>query len=208
MPPKPPKPPKPPAQTLFRHEGLERYTSLFAALMLGGLAAGSLAAGVGIWAGGQPGESLILIVLAVVVAGLAVYVWNDSVAKVGWRAEITGNRVVLRLPGTRSYLSRPPAFAGEVLLSALAGVEWREERYAMGPVGVVVQAWSLRLKDGQRIVLGEDRPIPRTGTYTTLMRRSGEAIARAAGLRPMRLQRADGDAGFLGLAFTRGPDWP
>lgn len=194
--------------TLFRHQGLERYTSLFAALMLAGLALGSLAAGVGIWAGGQPGESAILIVLAVFIAVLGLYVWNDAVAKFGWRAQIAGPRLALTLPPTRSYLSRPPGFSGEMALADIAAVEWREEAYAMGPVSVVVKAWSLRLKDGTRIVLGEDRPIPRSGEYTTLMQRSGQAIARAAGLKPKRLPDAVGSAGLLGLAFTRGPVWP
>jgi hypothetical protein len=201
-------PPTPIAPVVFRHQGLERYTSLIAALLMAGLAVGSCLAGLGIWAGGQPLESLILFVLAVFIAGLFVYIWNDSVAKFGWKLQIGVQALRLNLPGTRSYLSRPPAFEGEVPLRTITGVEWREERYTMGPVAVVVKAWSLRLRDGQRIVLGEDRPIPRTGDYTTLMRQAGEAVAKAAGVRPMRLPDAEGSGGFLGLAFTRGPDWP
>lgn len=71
-----------------------------------------------------------------------------------------------------------------------------------------MQAWSLRLSDGRRILLGEDRPIPRMHGYTRLMRDAGEAMAAAARLQPVQLPHARGSPGLLGLAFTRGPDWP
>jgi hypothetical protein len=193
---------------VFRHQGLERFTSLICALLLVILALGALASGVGIWAGGQPAESLILMSLTLFIAPLALYVWNDSVAKFGWQVTIAPDHLALILPATRSYLSRPPAFAGDIALADIAALEWREEDYRAGPMSVTVKVWSLRLKDGTRIMLGEDRPIPRTGMHTDLMQRTGNAIARATGLKPRRLPAATGSAGLLGLAFTRAPDWP
>lgn len=112
---------------VFRHSLGERIASAIATglfvLLFGAFMAGAIA----LLMQGDAGVGLFFLLMALGAACLGAYVWRDGTAKSGWRVEIAPPWLRLNLPATRSYWSRPQAFAGEVPLSALAAVEWRTE---------------------------------------------------------------------------------
>lgn len=150
---------------------------------------------------------LVLLVLTVILGALAQLLVNEATARTGWCIDIGADTTKFRLPASRSYLASPPAFNAVLTREDIRAVIWREEHYDTLGMRVTVRAWAMSLVDGRTILLGEDRPIGRTADYTHLTSDAGSALARWLGNTPHQKKSVVGDAGWLGVWFTRSPDW-
>lgn len=192
---------------VFRYPAFTRASSVFLSMLMAGLAVGSLLGGGGIVLGGDA-AGLTLVVLGLICLPLALYIGRDARAKLGWHVEVGDEFLGLKLPEDRSFLSRPDRYVGVIPLSQIARVEKRDENYSMMGMTITVETWALKLKSGERILLGEDRPIPRSYLTTEHISPAGMAVAKAAGMKPVTLSGAHGSAGFLGIVGTKPPPWP
>ena len=193
--------------TILRASVFSRLAGLLLAvcMLVPFLGSGALAVTLAIQ--GETAFALMLLLLATGLGFLTELVVREALNRLNWRIELGADSIRLDLPASRSYLAKPDAFTGELARAALKGVVWREERYPTLGMAVTVRAWALVLTDGRIILLGEDRPIANTGSYTTVVGETGTAIAAWLGRKPHQRAPVVGDAGLLGVWFTRAPDW-
>lgn len=168
---------------------------------------GAGATAIALAADGSSVLALILLLTAVATGFLAELVVREAGCRLRWRVELRDDQLLLNLPRSRSYLAKPAAFTGNFSRNDVHSVDWREERYDTMGMSVVVRAWALVLKDKRIILLGEDRPIANTPSYTHLVGDAAEAIAGWLGKSPKKRAPVVGDPGILGTWLARAPDW-
>ena len=139
---------------------------------------------------------------------LAGIVLRDCRMKWGWCAALDAEGAELRLPPGRLLFGPAPALSGRLAYSSIKTVEWREEAIHTMGLTTINRVYAVRLKSGGVILLGEDRPIPKTLDYTTLVGEAAEALAQYSGAQMRQLPMARGDGGFLTLWGASRPDWP
>ncbi|ABI76428.1 hypothetical protein HNE_2940 [Hyphomonas neptunium ATCC 15444] len=180
------------------------FTTALLWLLLIGMAGGTAAVL-------MDGEWIAALVLGVTVAffvPLAGIVLRDCRMKWGWRVSLGAGEAWLRLPHGRLLFGPAPALSGPLAYASIKAIEWREEAtHAMG-LTTINRVYAIRLKSRGVILIGEDRPIPKTLDYTTLAGDAARALARKAGTGMRQLPLARGDGGFLTLWGASRPDWP
>lgn len=152
------------------------------------------------------GGALALALCASVMAALAVYLARDVYAKWTLRADFGAQGVDLCLPSDRSLVHRPPPFKGTVAYTDITAIDARYEAYrTLGLTGIQC-LYALHLKDGRRLILGDDRSIG-TGYAQTSIRGLAVELARRAGIEFTELGMVEGKAGILLVAGARPPAW-
>lgn len=180
------------------------FTTTLLWLMLIGMAGGT--AGVLV-----SGEWIAALVLGLAVAfflPLAGIVLRDCRMKWGWRVSLGAGEAMLRLPHGRLLFGPAPVLSGPLAYAAIKGLEWREEATHTMGLTTINRVFAIRLKSGAVILLGEDRPIPKTLTYTSVCGDAARALAKKAGTGMRQLPLARGDGGFLTLWGASRPSWP
>lgn len=171
-----------------------------------------LLGGVGLVASLVPGPEWMVGVFLFAVLALFTLLANvivrDFLMKLKWRLTLGDGEVMVTLPAHRLLFGRQPAFSGTIPLAEIKAVEWREEATESFEIVTINRVYALRLKDGSLIMLGEDRPVPRTDEWTSNMHDAAQALSRALGIPMRRLQMARGKGGVLTLWGASRPDWP
>lgn len=188
---------------LFSRLGAAITAGLLWALLLG-MAGGAAA----VLIGGETGPALVLVIAVVFFLQLANIVARDTAMKLRWRISLGREEAWLRLPSGRLLFGRAPALNTSLRYADIRHLEWREEAITSLGMVTINKVYAVRLKDGGLILLGEDRPIPRTMQWTTLSGEAAEALAGAARVPMKRLPAAQGEGGFLTLWGTARPEWP
>lgn len=152
--------------------------------------------------------SLVLGVTVLFFLQLANIVARDCLMKWGWRISLGKEEVWLRLPAGRLLFGAVPSENRSVLYSEISHLETRAEAISTFGLATLNTLYAARLKTGELILLGEDRPIPRTDLWTSLAGDAAKALSRAANVPMKRFPTAEGSGGFLTLWGTSRPPWP
>lgn len=192
----------------FRFSGASRFGIGFTTGMLWALLLGMAGAAAVLMTTNEVIAALVLLVTCAFFLQLANIVLRDCHMKWDWRIALGSEEAWLRLPTGRLLFGREPSYDLSLPYDEISHLEWREE--AMSSLGIVTvnHVYGLRFKDGILILLGEDRPIPRTMEMTTLAGEAARALARRAGVPIKRHPMAKGEGGFLTLWGKSRPDWP
>lgn len=197
-----------PATTDFRFSLADRlgigFTTALLWAMLIGMAGGAAA----VLADGEIIAAVVLLVTVVFFLQLANIVLRDCQMKWGWRIALGREEVWLRLPTGRLLFGREPAYNFSLPYDEIRHLEWRDETVTSFEIVTVNKVFAVRLKSGVLILLGEDRPIPRTGLWSTVAGKAAHALARAARVPLKRQPMSRGEGGFLTLWGTSRPEWP
>lgn len=135
-------------------------------------------------------------------------VTRDFMMKNDWRVSLGPVNAWFRLPLRRLLYGPAPRMSGPLAYSAIRAIEWREEAYRTMGFATINRVYAIRLKTGGVILLGEDRPIPKTYDYTALAGDAARALAKKAGVGVRQTPMAEGNGGFLTLWGTQRPAWP
>lgn len=197
-----------PSRTDFRFSLTDRLGITIATaliwLMLGGMAwaaAVFLLSSEGMAALGLGAVAILFVLLGNIIL-------RDGRMRWRWRILLGKAQAALYLPTGRLLFGPAPAMAETLNYAAIRQIEWREEVTSSLGLTTINRVYGVRLKDGGVILLGEDRPIPKTTRYTALTGDAADALAKAAGVPVRQLETAQGAGGFLTLWGARRPDWP
>lgn len=163
----------------LRPPALVRHGGFAAAALLGATALFLLGVAVSLawdgWAG--PGGALGLV--AVMTAGLCLYVLRDARAKNGWRVAFGAEEVALTLPPGRLLGGRAPAVAERARYADMAAVLTRYVAYPGASMTAIHLLYGLRMRDGRVVILGEDRALNTNFASRFMARVAAELAARA-----------------------------
>lgn len=181
--------------------------SMVVLTVFGALAIGALVLGTALlFTNSDPAVVGISFLLGAIFAGLTVYVGRDALAKMHWSIGVGDQRLVLNLPAGRSLAHRLQSVRTEIDRDDIDGLETRQEGYAGFGLANLQRCYALRLRDGQVIILAEDRALG-TGMASpvveTLMRRLAACLAVELEEKPLVVGRA----GVAGVWGVRAPDW-
>lgn len=192
----------------FRYSFFQRFGAgfLFALLcvmlaVMAGFSASLLAAG-------DLFLALFLLAMTAFFALMCRMLYRDFTMKTRWRVTLEPEGAVFNLPVWRLLFGPAAGLRGPLSYGAMQAVEWREEAIETMGLTTINRVYAIRLKSGGVILLGEDRPIPKTVNYTTLAGDAAGALARTAGVSLRKRPMAKADGGFLTLWGTARPAWP
>ncbi len=194
--------------TDFRFSHTDRLSIGFTTALLWAILAGMAGGAAAVLAQREIVAALVLAITVVFFLQLANIVLRDCQMKWGWRISLGREEVWLRLPTGRLIFGREPAFDLSLRYADISHLEWREETVTSLNIVTVNKVYAVRLKDRRLILLGEDRPIPRTGLYSAIAGEAAQALARVSGVPLKRQPMARGEGSFLTLWGTSRPDWP
>gem|GEM_PF-6872886 len=197
-----------PSRTDFRFSLADRLGIAFATALIWLMLVGMAWAATVLLLSGEGAAALALGGAALLFLLLGNIILRDCLMRWRWRMLLGPAQAALLLPPGRLLFGRALAVAETVSFAAIRQIEWREEVTSSLGLTTINRVYGVRLKDGGVILLGEDRPIPKTSSYTKLMRDAADALAKAAGVPVRQLEKARGDGGFLTLWGARRPDWP
>ncbi len=192
----------------FRYPLMERIQLGVTAGLLWALLLGGAALAASLLPGPEWMIGVFLFAVLALFTLLANVVLRDFLMKLNWRMTLQDKAMTLNLPAHRLLFGRRPAFRGTLAFADIAAIEWREEATESFDIVTINHVYALRLKDGQVLMLGEDRPIPRTDDRTTQMQTAAQALAKALGVPLRRLAIARGKGGVLTLWGASRPPWP
>lgn len=135
-------------------------------------------------------------------------VTRDFMMKNAWRISLGPVNAWFQLPLRRLLYGPAPRMSGPLAYSAIRAIEWREEAFRTMGMATINRVYAIRLKSGGVILLGEDRPIPKTFDYTKLAGDAARALAEKARVPLRQMPMVEGNGGFLTLWGTSRPDWP
>lgn len=135
-------------------------------------------------------------------------VHRDFLMKNAWRIALGPLNAWFNLPVWRLLYGPQPSMSGPLAYSAIRAVEWREEVTRTMGMTTINRVYAMRLKSGTVIILGEDRPIPKTMAYTRLAGDAARALSQMANAPLRQLPMAEGKAGFLTILGASRPGWP
>lgn len=192
----------------FRYGAAERYLLAVAVAMLWLLLIVIAGFAASLAYEGEIGMALFLLALTGFLMTLCRMVTRDYMMKNSWRISLGPVNAWFHLPLRRLLYGPAPRMSGPLPYSAIRAIEWREEAFRTMGMATINRVYAIRLKSGGLILLGEDRPIPKTYDYTTLAGNAARALAQKAGAPLRQVQMAEGNGGFLTLWGTQRPDWP
>ena len=157
-------------------------------------------------AGGDPAFVVILVLLGAFMASLCLYLGHDALGKLRWSIRIGERTITLHLPAHRSITHKPKGLRDDIGRDEIDGIEARLEGYTSFGLANLQRCFAIRLRDGRRIILAEDRAL-RTGlakpVVSTLVRRLADSLSLEIEEKPM----VRGSGGILGVWLVRAPDW-
>lgn len=192
----------------FRYRPLERYLLAAAVVLLWLLLIAMAGLAASLAQEQQFTLALLLAALTAFLLALCRIVTRDFVMKNSWRVSLGPINAWFHLPAHRLLYGPAPGMTGPLAYSAIRAIEWREEAIHTMGFATLNRVYAIRLKSGGVILLGEDRPIPKTLDYTSLAGDAARALADKAGVAMRQLKMAEGKSGFLTLWGTSRPDWP
>lgn len=192
----------------FRFSQAERLGIALATALIWLMLAGMTAAAMLIFLSGDWVNGLVLAGVSGLFLRLGDIVLRDCRMKWHWRILLEEERALLVLPSGRLLFGHQPACAAVIAYSGISHLEWREETITSLWLRTVNRIYAVRLKSGELIILGEDRPIPKTSTYTRLTSDAAHALARAADAPLRQRKAAHGKSRFLAFWNVIRPDWP
>lgn len=198
----------PEPRTDFRFSQTERFGIALATALIWLMLAGMVAAAMRIFLSGDWVNGLILAGVSGLSVRLVDIVLRDCRMKWRWRILLEEEQALLILPAGRLLFGQPPACAAVLPYPEISHLEWREEMITSLWLRTVNRIYAVRLKSGELIILGEDRPIPKTSDYTRLTSDAAHALARAAGVPLRQRKAAHGKSRFLAFWNVIRPDWP
>lgn len=196
------------SRTDFRYTLADRLGIAFATAFLWLILAGMAWAAIIFLTRGEMDVSLILAGTAIFFLLLGSIILRDCRMRWSWRILLGETKAALILPDGRLLFGPAPALAETVSYDTIRQMEWREEVTSSFGLTTINRVYGARLKDGELILLGEDRPIPKTTAYTTLAGDAARALASAARVPFRQMETATGKGGFLTLWGASRPDWP
>lgn len=197
------------SNTEIRYRAPARVGASFVSVMVWLFLAAMLVSGPAFLIGGNLVPAFILIALAAFFAPLAWIVHRDARMKWRWRIAVDGERAEFHLPATRSSSRQPEAVTETIPLSDMARLICLPEVYSQMGASARVHSYWLELRDGRRILLGEDRQVSNAHqAMSDNMSRAAKVLSSAAGIEVDTLDEQEGSAGFLGLWGVEPPDWP
>ena len=197
-----------PIPTDFRFGLADRLGIGFTTALLWAILIGMAGASAVLMMTGEVVAALVLLVAVAVFLQLASIVARDCQMKWLWRVALGAEEAWLRLPTGRLLFGRAPAFNRSLQYDEIRQLEWREEAITGLGVLTVNKVFAVRLKNGQLILLGEDRPVPQTGLWSTIAGEAAQGLSRMARVSMKRLPMAHGEGGFLTLWGASRPEWP
>jgi hypothetical protein len=149
---------------------------------------------------------LLMLALAALVTGLALYTLRDLAGKWGLRVTLDADGATLDLPSGRSLIHRPQALHVTIPYADVAAVETRLEAYGTLGMEMMQRAYVLRRKSGELVFLFEERALA-TGFASSTFAGVISDLAARAGVEVKDLGMAEGEGGLLGVWGTHAPDW-
>jgi hypothetical protein len=148
----------------------------------------------------------IVALTALVTAALSAYLARDTVAKWRFLACFEPQAVTLRLPADRSLIHRPPGFRGRICCDAIDAIETRLEAYHSFGLAAMQRIYALRMRDGTRLILGEERALG-TALHQAGVGELARIIAQHAGVPVVDLGMVEGRGGVLLVAGAAADEW-
>lgn len=147
---------------------------------------------------------LVLASLAWLLFACAYLCWRQ--ARGQWNGRIVCNAagIEIDLPQDRSLVHRPVSVHRKVGWSGVAAIERRDEAFAAQVFAMFQRTYWLALRNGERILLFEDRAID-TPYATPTMGILAADIAAAGNIPLEELEPVEGKGGLLGAWKTRPP---
>jgi hypothetical protein len=192
----------------FRFGAFERLGLALAAGLLWLMVLGLSGTAAALFFGGEALSALILVLTAGFIGVLAQVVTRDAAMKARWRIMLGSSEANLDLPAGRLLFGPAEPFTGALAYHEIAQLEWREEAITSLGLVTINKVYAARLHDGRLLLLGEDRPIPRTMLWTTRTGETASALAAAASVQMKQLGRVRGSGGVLTLWGAKRPGWP
>jgi hypothetical protein len=152
------------------------------------------------------GTAAMIAAFGMLILSTAAYTFRDGRAKRLHRMRATPQGLELHLPAARSLTHHLAALTRTVAWSEVAAIETRLEAYSSLGMANMQRAYGLKLRDGEVIVLGEDRALG-SGIATGWL---GTFVAQVAEHYPVQILdrgMAEGHGGFLSVLFTAPPPW-
>lgn len=197
-----------PSRTDFRFSLADRLGIAVATALIWLMLVGMAWAAAVFLLSGEGMAALGLGAVAILFVLLGNIILRDCRMRWGWRILLGEAQATLSLPSGRLLFGPAPAVAETLSYGAIRQIEWREEITSSLGLKTINRVYGVRLKEGGVILLGEDRPIPKTTSYTTLMGDAARTLAKASGVPVRQLETAKGAGGFLTLWGARRPHWP
>jgi uncharacterized membrane protein len=138
--------------------------------------------------------------------GLGRYVGGDAWGKWRWRIDIDGETVKLRLPSGRSISHKLRPVRRTLARADIEAIEHRIEFYTTVRLANMQRCFALRLRGGERIILGEDRAL-NSGFGSHFFEDSTQALAENLGIMFEEQPTVCDSGGILAVWFVRAPPW-
>ncbi len=149
---------------------------------------------------------IVVAIVAAIMIELTRYVVRDLRGKWGLSVVFGANRIDLVLPAHRSLIHATPWQRLSIPYSDIAAVETRLESYTSLGMANMQRPYVLRLRNGDRVFLFEERAIG-TGLESSYFGGVIEEIARRANVPVDDLGMTKGGGGVLGVRGTHAADW-
>ncbi|MEQ8860920.1 MAG: hypothetical protein RIC56_19920 [Pseudomonadales bacterium] len=155
---------------------------------------------------GERALSLFIGFIAALIFFLVQVTGREWRALWGWKIVVEPDVLNLKLPAARSLTHRPGSFHGRLPVASVVGIDHRLEAYRSLGMANMQRSFTLRLRDGRRILLGEDRGLG-SGMATTFIGECASLISERYGLPLRDLGMAEGRGGVLSLVGAAAPAW-
>lgn len=186
-----------------------RIGAVLAATAMWALALSALGGGVYLLVLGQPVAAGLACLIGLIIAPYCVSLQHSMRMKHEWRVSLRPGHVTLCLPANRASHHHTESFEGEVGYRDIHQIVRRREVYSRMGIQTTTMPYWLVLKDGRKLLLGEDRnPGDGEAGRTTIVARSAEAISRTSGIQLVRAEPGQGRSLLFGLLANRPPAWP
>lgn len=149
----------------------------------------------------MPGTGVFILVVTAALMALLVPMWTETQVRWRTRIEIGDRDVHFGLPARRGYIRQAP-FDAVVPLTDIVGLEMRVEAFRALGNTVLQRAFSMRLRNGTRIVLGGDRRV-----VSNFFEKAAGVLAERTATTVRDLGTVDGNPGFLMMWGQTVPSW-
>lgn len=195
-------------RTVFEYSHGARIAAVVGASLMWSLLIVALGGAVALLVNQHPIPAVLSCAIGLLLAPYCLNLQQSVRLKHEWRVSLRRGHATLFLPAHRASHYRAGEFEGEVNFREIDAIVRRRESYSrIGPQAETMPYW-LILKDGRKLLLGEDRnPGDGNSRGTSLTARAAEAISVASGIPITRFEPAEGRT-LLGLFVMRPPSWP
>ncbi len=181
----------------MRRAAGDRYLTLFGALFLSLTAAFLLAAGI-LTLRQMTGVALFIFAVGLFQVLMVAVVTREALDRWRTRIRLEPDQVRLDLP---QYLNRPPVKTA-VPLADIAEIDWRGESFNSFGMAAMHEAYALKLKSGQWLILGGDKAMTQP-----FFAKAARAISERSGAPIRDIGMVDGKPGLLQVTGMSAPEW-